>query len=279
MQAAQTNEKIERRSRDEDLASYLDKLLRQESQPSGQVPSPVAQPQPEPEPVATVSTAQRERALPDERAAGTWPPQSSGGPAARKSPRWFKAVAPKRRKPASAQKLRPKPRGAQDRPKGMRQVVMKTLIPVLAVTLLVIVRRPFGGPAGAKADTPEVAPPAPVEVGAIEIEWQIPPAFQLASHDPMRLEPPQPAQELEPDATPVAAGETLEVKGVLYSEDRPAAIVGTRLVHEGEQVAGATVIAIGKDGVELERDGRRWRLTVSARPPVQETQQSREGGL
>jgi len=96
----------------------------------------------------------------------------------------------------------------------------------------------------------------------------------------MSIDAPPQVQEEELPVTRVQAYENLDVKGVLYSEDRPAAIIDTRLVHEGEQIAGATVIAIERDGVQFERGGRRWTQTVSPASvsPGQEIGQSPEDG-
>ena len=183
-------------------------------------------------------------------------------------------------KRSSPRKVRARSRTGREKPKGVRQVVMMTLIPVLAVALLVLVRRPLGTPGGAKAETLDTAPAASVTTGEVRIDWEIPPVYEATGHDPMRLGPPPQVQEEKPPAAPVQAREDLDVKGVLYSEDRPAAIIGTRLVHEGEQIAGVTVVAIERDGVEFERNGKKWRQTVSASPvsPSQETGQSPEDG-
>lgn len=50
----------------------------------------------------------------------------------------------------------------------------------------------------------------------------------------------------------------LALNGILYSEDSPSAIVGNKIVKEGDTVNGAKVIKINKDTVEFEKDGRTW---------------------
>jgi hypothetical protein len=49
----------------------------------------------------------------------------------------------------------------------------------------------------------------------------------------------------------------------LHSADKPAAIVDTQVVHEGQRVSGATVEKIDRDGVQFERNGRRWKQTIN----------------
>lgn len=56
------------------------------------------------------------------------------------------------------------------------------------------------------------------------------------------------------------------VTGILYSNDRPAAIIGYRIVHEGETIRDVEVVKIHKDKVEFEKDGRRWTQTIQGAP-------------
>jgi hypothetical protein len=145
---------------------------------------------------------------------------------------------------------------------GGRQKILMALIPVLAVTLLYLLKNPLtrSNPATARDKRPvEVAP---VEVPDVRIAWEIPPLYQPGGRDPMRLptEPVATAKEL--GAEPTQPHMDLIVTGILYSEDRPAAIVDTFLLHEGEQISGATVKKIEKDGVEFEMNGRTWKQTV-----------------
>lgn len=56
------------------------------------------------------------------------------------------------------------------------------------------------------------------------------------------------------------------VTGILYSNDRPAAIIGYRIVHEGETIRDVEVVKIHKDKVEFEKDGMRWTQTIQGAP-------------
>ncbi len=62
--------------------------------------------------------------------------------------------------------------------------------------------------------------------------------------------------------TQIDTTDKIEIKGILYSEENPSAIIGTEIVHEGATVSGATVVKINKDSVEFERDGKRWTQKV-----------------
>ena len=54
----------------------------------------------------------------------------------------------------------------------------------------------------------------------------------------------------------------LAVKGILYDKDNPSAIIGGRVVHGGDEVAGATIVKINEDCVEFEIDGERFMQEV-----------------
>jgi hypothetical protein len=51
------------------------------------------------------------------------------------------------------------------------------------------------------------------------------------------------------------------IKGIVYSE-RPAAVIGTQIVHQGDKVSGATVIKINENNVEFEMGDKKWTQEV-----------------
>ena len=58
-------------------------------------------------------------------------------------------------------------------------------------------------------------------------------------------------------ATEVQIG-TFDVRDIVYSKDKPSAVVNAHIVYVGHKVGDATVVQILKDGVEFERNGKRW---------------------
>ena len=86
-----------------------------------------------------------------------------------------------------------------------------------------------------------------------EIDGQIPASYPTMLRDPMQFGPATATQ-----------GETgkLIVKGIVYSEDNPSAVIGSQIVHEGDEVSGATVVKINKDSVEFEMNDKRWTQKV-----------------
>ncbi|MBN2270354.1 MAG: hypothetical protein JXN61_07065 [Sedimentisphaerales bacterium] len=54
----------------------------------------------------------------------------------------------------------------------------------------------------------------------------------------------------------------LKVRGIAFSHDRPSAVIGTTIVHEGDVVLGATVVEISRGSVEFEVNGQTWTQKV-----------------
>jgi hypothetical protein len=48
------------------------------------------------------------------------------------------------------------------------------------------------------------------------------------------------------------------ITGIIHSKDKPSAILGGRIVHEGDTQYGIKIIQIHKDQVEFEENGKRW---------------------
>jgi hypothetical protein len=108
------------------------------------------------------------------------------------------------------------------------------------------------------------APPA----AEAQIAWQVPARLAWGGRDPMQLTPPPAVLTAEGEGKPVTARPVrspveLVVTGILYSADRPSALVNTQIVHEGQQIAGIAVEEIDFDGIQFERDGQRWKQGVN----------------
>ena len=147
---------------------------------------------------------------------------------------------------------------------GTRQKVMLVLVPVLIVAFIFVVS-PLLLPPKKVPKTTQAKPPTTVAGASTEIKWEIPPPYPETLHDPM--------QSVAPATVPVTTEPEIKevepvkpqnpvVKGILYSADNPAAIIGTQIVHAGDKISGATVIKINKGSVEFEVDGKKWEQNV-----------------
>ena len=136
-----------------------------------------------------------------------------------------------------------------------RQKAMIVLVPVLFIGMvMVFVKVLSSGPSETAANTFKPSGGV-IAAAAGNITWQVPPPYPTTLRDPMKFGPVEPVTE------PGQTGD-FTVKGIIYSEENPSAIVGIEIVHVGSKVAGATVTKINKDDVEFEINGKKWTQKV-----------------
>lgn len=133
-----------------------------------------------------------------------------------------------------------------------RQKKMVILAPVLFIVLVFMFIRAFSTPSGAKATPPALEPSGAVAVSNGETDWQVPELYPATLRDPMRFG----------SVTTQARTDELIVKGIVYSEDNPSAVIGDQIVHEGDKVLDVAIVKINEDSVELEANGKRWTQKV-----------------
>jgi len=56
------------------------------------------------------------------------------------------------------------------------------------------------------------------------------------------------------------------ISSIVVSEDNHSALIGTKLVREGDIIDGVTVVKIHEDEVEFEKNGKRWAQKVGQQP-------------
>ncbi len=76
---------------------------------------------------------------------------------------------------------------------------------------------------------------------------------------------PQSNTDLPPDSEDPLAAERM-VTGIVFSPDRPSAVVGSQVLYEGDATQGVTVVRIYRDKVQFEKDGAKWTQAVNERP-------------
>ena len=131
----------------------------------------------------------------------------------------------------------------------VRQKAMVVSVPVLFIVLLFVFIRVLSVPSGKRAAIAGVRPSGDVAASGARISWQVPAPYPTALRDPMQF---------GLAATSRAGAGGLIVRGIVYSEDNPAAVVSDQIVHEGDKVLGATIVKIDKDSVEFEMNGKSW---------------------
>jgi hypothetical protein len=154
---------------------------------------------------------------------------------------------------------KPKPGAGVSTTKQKATVVM---IPLLFIVLIFMLFRGgvFGTSAGHIEAPVEEAASGVATAGAnTKIDWEIPAPYPTTLRDPMRLGPVETDQTGQTETRKTIK---LIVKGILYSEDNPSAVIGNSIVHEGETIRGVSIIKISQDSVEFEMNGKRWTQKV-----------------
>jgi len=168
--------------------------------------------------------------------------------------------------PSFAQRIKDKLFTPKEGVSSARQKAMVVLVPVLAMIFVltqVLGKSPRKAKADAKSDTPVVA----VADSGDEIEWQIPEPLPAVMRDPITLPSQDDGKSSDPNGTrgPGQNGTTgevkttvLHVKDIVYSEDKPSAVIGNQIVYVGTTINGITIVRINRNSVEFKRDGETW---------------------
>ncbi|MHC4596710.1 MAG: hypothetical protein ACYS19_17420 [Planctomycetota bacterium] len=138
---------------------------------------------------------------------------------------------------------------------------MVVLAPVLFIVMVLMLIKVFSSPSRTIAEPAEVKPVNTIDASVYEIDWEIPAPYPTTYRDPMR---PGSTITTQTNTERLETGRIgrLIVKSIVYSEDNPSAVIGSRIVHEGEEVLGATVVKINRDSVEFEAGEKRWKQNV-----------------
>ncbi|UCF43543.1 MAG: hypothetical protein JSV99_01040 [Planctomycetota bacterium] len=132
-----------------------------------------------------------------------------------------------------------------------RQKTMVILVPVLFIIMIFVFTRVFSTPSRVTAQPARSGPTGAV-ASSKDIDWEIPALYPAGLRDPMQI---------GSTTTEVKTSE-LVVRGIVYSEDNPSAVVGNEIVHEGEEVMGAMVVKINSDSVVFKMNDKEWTQKV-----------------
>jgi len=145
-----------------------------------------------------------------------------------------------------------------------RQKAMMISVPILAIILVFAFRQVLStSPRNTKGATVEDAPVVVVVDSGHEIDWQIPEPLPATMRDPTKLsgqsETQSETQSEEPDKTvKTTKSKRIHIGAIVYSHDKPSAVINGRITYVGDVVNGVTILRIGIDGVECEKDGEKW---------------------
>ena len=155
------------------------------------------------------------------------------------------------------------------------------MVPVLAIIMIFAFRQILSKAPrkteGAGTDD------APVVVNADtgnEIDWKIPEPIAVIMRDPIKLPDESSTQNGDQNETTgkVTTGEII-VRDIVYSKDKPSAVIGSKIVYVGDKINDVTIVKINRDSIEFEKDGDRWEQNVreGKKIPISEVPDESEG--
>ena len=146
-----------------------------------------------------------------------------------------------------------------------RQKIMVAIIPVLFIVMVLMFGRVlWKSPKNTKAATKKSSDKSvSVRSTDSEIDWKVPEPLPAKFRDPIKYG----NKNSEGGDNRQSDGQNdngiMNVKSILFSEDKSSAVIGDKLVYLNEQINGATVVEIHKDYVVFEKDGKRWQQKVA----------------
>ena len=146
-----------------------------------------------------------------------------------------------------------------------RQKVMIMLVAVLSVVFVATLTVTLGGIGGATSNTTQTDPDQEIEPSAktpkpIDPDtWTFPEPLPATMRDPLVM--PEPAIILTGSESTEAVPQWT-VQGIVYSSEKPSAIINEQVVLVGQFVNGAKIVRISPRLVEFEKDGQRWTQSV-----------------
>jgi hypothetical protein len=137
---------------------------------------------------------------------------------------------------------------------------MVIVVPVLAIVMIFMFRQVLSkAPRQTQGAAQEAAPLVAANPSNNEIDWQIPEPLPATMRDPIK--PPDPNDRggdvQNGTATPTETT-AIDVRDIVFSKDKPSAVINGQIVYVGHKVGDAAIVQIYKDGVEFERNGKRW---------------------
>lgn len=135
-----------------------------------------------------------------------------------------------------------------------RQKMMIILALALFVVLISMFIRAFSAPSRKMIRAGTLGPATATAAGSNgRADWQIPEPYPTMLRDPMQF-----------GSVTTQTTETggLIVKGIVYSNDKPSAVIGNQIVHEGDKVLDVVIIKINENSVEFEANNKRWTQKV-----------------
>ena len=134
-----------------------------------------------------------------------------------------------------------------------KQKIKILIIPFLAIIFVFILYRNFRSPIKEVSRNPVSGQVTNTIMSGEAIAWQKPEPYPETMRDPTQLGA----------VSSFAAGtSSIIVRGIVYSDDKPSAVIGNDILHEGDTLGTVTILKINKDSVEFSGQGKSWTQSV-----------------
>jgi len=167
-----------------------------------------------------------------------------------------------------------------------KQKAMVIMVPILAIIMIFVFRQVLSkAPRKTKgAGTDDVPVVVANADSGHEIDWKIPEPISVMTRDPIKLPDESSTQNAEQNGEQNETANkpnqgVIIVRDIVYSHDRPSAVIGSKIVYVGDEINGATIVKIDRDSIEFEKDGDRWEQNVreGKKIPILEVPDEGEG--
>jgi hypothetical protein len=143
---------------------------------------------------------------------------------------------------------------------------MVIMVPILAIIMIFAFRQVLSkAPSQTEGAGTDDAPVVAKADTGTEIDWKIPEPMRITEKDPVELPDEsdnQNQQQNEKTAGPDNATGTIIIRDIVFSRDKPSAVIGSKIVYVGDVINDATIVKIDRDSVEFEKNGERWEQNV-----------------
>lgn len=162
-----------------------------------------------------------------------------------------------------------------------KQKAMVIIVPVLAIIMIFAFRQVLSkAPRKTEGAGTDDAPVVANTDTGYEIEWKIPEPIAVIKRDPIKL--PDESNTQNGDQNETTSNDTtgtIIIKDIVYSKDKPSAVIGSKIVYVGDKINDVTIVKINRDSIEFEKDGDRWEQNVreGKKVPISEVPDESEG--
>lgn len=148
-------------------------------------------------------------------------------------------------------KLCKKALGSEWKNVSPKQKMNLVAMPVLMVVFVFMALKMFNV-SGPKKAVAQVGKPVTASKTVEKItNWKLPEPYPAELPDPMT------------GKTSLTAGGSAIVTGIIYSQDKPLAIIDGQIVQEGQEILGVRILKITPDTVEFASKGKTWKQKLN----------------